>query len=76
MYSLRNAGFSVHARRHALSVCCCVEFKGYAYRTLAEGGEPHVMAEGDSAVRRLFVESKSHETECRHMPEGFEVLGV
>ncbi len=76
MYSLRNAGFSIDARRHVLSVCWSVEFKGYAYRTLAEGREPHVMAEDDSTVKRLFVEAKSQETECRQMPEGFEVLRV
>lgn len=64
------------ARRQALSVCWSVEFKGYAYRTLDEGREPDGIPEFDSAVWRLFVEAKSQETECRPIPEGFEVLWV
>ncbi len=77
MHALRQAGYSREARRAALDCGCSVEFKGYAYRTLAEGQDPHVRmgrrGEEASAVRRLF-ETQDVGGQFAVLPEGFEVL--
>ena len=76
-FDLRTAGYSLEARRNALCVQCSVEFKGYAYRALADGSEPHVMAAGacgsESTARRLFGGPLQQETGFKKLPDGFEV---
>ena len=77
MHALRQAGYTREARRAALDSGCSVEFKGYAYRTLAEGMDPHVRmgSRGGEAsgVRRLF-ETKEVGGQFAVLPEGFQVL--